>query len=158
MRFRVTPTPDVASEIKRVEKKDLIELMRRAAIRMADGDVDEHIERSVVWEGHSEEFSRWLVREVRASFDAFSWAKTPKTTLEIAARAASRLAILVVLFLVAQLLMSDRDSTVTLIFMGPIMLLTFLYGLGFLVSVARLVNRLLGKDAQEQEEGPPESR
>lgn len=152
MRFRIKPTQDIIAEIKEFDRQALRELMRRAAIRMADGDPDEHIERAVVWEGHSEEFSRWLVREVRASFQAFGWFEQPRTKLELAARAASRLAILTLLLLAAQLMLGDKDSVWTLVFIGPVVLLSLLYGLGFLIASARLVNRLLGKDDKEEDE------
>lgn len=150
MRFRIKPTPDIVTEIKEFDKQALRELMRRAAIRMADGDADEHIERSVIWEGHSEEFSRWLVREVRASFEAFGFFEQPRSKLELAARASSRLAILTLLLLSAQVMMAERDSVWTLVFMGPVVLLSLLYGIGFLIAFARLVNRLLGKDEKEE--------
>jgi hypothetical protein len=151
MRFRVKPSPDVAAEIKRFEKSDLVELMRRAAIRMHDGDADEHIERAVAWEGHSEAFSKWLVQEVRASFMAIGFSRRHLTTLELWARAAARLAILMVLILFGKFLMLDRDSPLTIVALVPVVLLGFFYSLGLFVAVARLVNRLMGKDSQEPE-------
>jgi hypothetical protein len=153
MRFRVKPTPEVSTEIKRVEKKDLIEMMRRAAMRMADGDADEHIQRAVAWEGHSEAFADWLVREVRASFEAFGMSRRSRTTLELWASAISRLAILLVLLLFGSMLLQDRDSTWSLLIAFPVILLAFLYTVGFLVSASRVIKRMLGRDRQEP---PPE--
>jgi hypothetical protein len=152
MRYRIRPTPDVAEEIKGFEKKDLVELMSRAAKRMAAGDEDVHIERAVTWEGHSEAFAKWMVREVRASFAAFDLSTKPRTTTELAARAASRLAITMLLVLFGATLLQDRESLVTLFLLFPVVLLGVLYSLGFFIALNRLFARLTGRDKVEQDE------
>ena len=149
MRFRVKPAPEVADEIERVEKKVLIDLLSRAARRMADGDEDTHIERAVTWEGHSEEFAKWVVQEVRASFSAFGLRGSKQSNMELGARAATRLAMLMLLVLAGAIMLQDRDSIFTLIFLFPVILLAMLYALGFSIAMFRLIGRWTGKDEQE---------
>lgn len=152
MRFRVPPPKDVAAEISGFDKKDLAALMRRAALRMAEGDADEHIRRAVAWEGHSEAFSGWLVQEVRASFRAFGWQGKNASLLELWARAASRLAVFLVLLLFAAWLSAQTDSPVAAVAAIPVVFLAFVYLLAFILACVRLARRLSGHDRPPSDE------
>lgn len=152
MRFRITPPSPVAEEIKLVEKSKLVELMQRAAKRLAAGDAEEHIRTAVTWEGHSDEFATWLIQEVQASFAHYGLNRKPRTTLELIARVFSRLAVLLLLLFLGSSMLNQRSSAFTFLLLVPVVLVTFFYALGFALAAFRLFARLTGSDKPAKDE------